>query len=208
MQSCLRRQFSKTFLGNEIPVSQSLLDWVLAPWTFLWLNSALSPGQGQEGPLGLHSDHAQAPNSAVGHENTILHTVFNTFPRPSSPQLCSYFPGGVLKVFLFSGRLHFPSRWTTQVLLFENIRNLICRRIPTISPLGWLISVAERLLACLSFPYSPALQNRLALGGNHFFVHKRSTWGWLTALCCYPWVRVNSRWCRETSNRQSLQTET
>ena len=66
----------------------------------------------------------------------------------------------------------------------------LCHRIPTISPLGWLVSVAERLPACLSLSYSPALENQLSPGGNHLFVHKRSTWGWLTALCCYSWVTV------------------
>lgn len=68
-------------------------------------------------------------------------------------------------------------------------------------PPRWFISVAERLPASLSFLYSPDLENQLALGGSHLFVHKRSTWGWLTALCCYSWVRVNSRWCMEISNK-------
>lgn len=64
-------------------------------------------------------------------------------PSPVVYQRWFFFPGKA-----HHSLFHFPSRWIVWVPLFESIWNLICCRIPTISPLRWLISVAERL-----FPY-------------------------------------------------------
>lgn len=74
VQFCPRRQFNKTFLGNEIPVSQSVLDQALTLWTSLWFNTAPSPGHG-EGRLGLCPEPVHTPASVPGHETTILNSV-------------------------------------------------------------------------------------------------------------------------------------
>lgn len=127
---------------------------------------------------------------------------FNIFPRLNFHQLFLLVAHG--KHFCFrEGRLLSASIFlkvnSTGTTFWKHLK-LNLSQNSTTSSLGWLKSAAERLLACLSFQYIPALENCLTLGGNHLYVYKWSTWGWLTPLWCCPWVRVNSRRFGENSD--------
>lgn len=57
-------------------------------------------------------------------------------------------------------------------------------------------------IACLLIvPVQPCLGKPACSGWKPFVCPQMVYLRWLTALCCYSWVRVNSRWCRETSNK-------
>lgn len=193
-------------MGNEIPVSQSALDWALTPWSSLWFN--------------LVPPHAMAKALWDSIPNLCMHLTVSlgmkpqfctVFLIPSADQIPLSFPHPSLVVYQ---SCFFPQEGTSLSVSFSLKVNRIGTTLWKHLKLNLLqdshhqppqvAHICSWEIVSLSFLYRPALEKPACSGWKSFA--SPYTWGWLTALSCYFWVGVNLRWCRETSNRQSLQT--
>lgn len=128
-------------------------------------------------------------------------TVFNTFCGPNTPQFCSSFPCGLPEVIFSQEGTSLSVPFSLKVnsigtTLWKHLKLNLLQDSHHQPP--QVAHICSWEIVSLLFLCRPALENQLVEWKPFACPY---TWEWLTALSCCSWVRVNLRWCRETSNR-------